>query len=106
MNVGSMIMIANSLGITVSSEDADRIVGAIKNAYNTGWEDALSVAGKAQAVEPEHLLHDAHPPYTAPQPSRQPLPPASPCAMTEAEYRLFKLGWLEAEAAHRIGGRA
>ena len=31
-----------------------------------------------------------------------PLPPASPCAMTESEYRLFKLGWLEAEAAHGI----
>lgn len=44
--------------------------------------------------------------YTAPQPARQPLPPASPCAMTEAEYRLFKLGWLEAEAAHGIGGEA
>lgn len=33
---------------------------------------------------------------------REPLPPASPCAMTESEYRLFKLGWLEAEAAHGI----
>ena len=43
---------------------------------------------------------------TTPQPARQPLPPASPCAMTEAEYRLFKLGWLEAEAAHGIGGEA
>ncbi len=35
---------------------------------------------------------------------REPLPPASPCAMTESEYRLFKLGWLEAEAAHGIKG--
>jgi hypothetical protein len=35
---------------------------------------------------------------------RQPLPPASPCPMTEAEYKLFKLGWLECESAHNIGG--
>lgn len=43
--------------------------------------------------------------WGTPQPVvREPLPPASPCAMTESEYRLFKLGWLEAEAAHGIKG--
>ena len=39
---------------------------------------------------------------TRPQ-AREPLPPASPCALTEAEYKIFKLGWLECEAAHGIG---
>lgn len=40
-----------------------------------------------------------------PAPVRQPLIPSSPCSMTEAEFKLFKLGWLEAEAAHSITGQ-
>ena len=40
--------------------------------------------------------------YTSPPPAQVPsLPPQSPCSMTEAEMRIFKLGWLECEAAHR-----
>ena len=37
-----------------------------------------------------------------PAPQRKPLPPQSPCEMTQAEGRMFKLGWLECEAAHGI----
>ncbi len=29
----------------------------------------------------------------------KPLPPSSPVQLTEAEYKIFKLGWLECEAA-------
>ena len=36
------------------------------------------------------------------QPQRKPLPPQSPCEMTQAEGKMFKLGWLECEAAHGI----
>ena len=39
--------------------------------------------------------------YTTP-PQRKPLPPMSPCEMTQAEGKMFKLGWLECEAAHGI----
>jgi hypothetical protein len=39
--------------------------------------------------------------YTSPQP-RKPLTPESPCEMTQAENKMFKLGWLECEAAHGI----
>ena len=39
--------------------------------------------------------------YTTP-PQRKPLPPQSPCEMTQAEGKMFKLGWLECEAAHGI----
>lgn len=35
-------------------------------------------------------------------PQRQPLPPQSPCEMTPAERKMFRLGWLECEAAHGI----
>jgi len=41
-------------------------------------------------------------PTTPPQ--RKPLPPQSPCEMTQAEGKMFKLGWLECEAAHGIKG--
>jgi len=41
--------------------------------------------------------------YTTP-PQRKPLPPQSPCEMTQAEGKMFKLGWLECEAAHGIKG--
>ena len=41
--------------------------------------------------------------YTSP-PQRKPLPPQSPCEMTQAEGKMFKLGWLECEAAHGIKG--
>ena len=41
--------------------------------------------------------------YTIP-PQRKPLPPQSPCEMTQAEGKMFKLGWLECEAAHGIKG--
>ena len=34
---------------------------------------------------------------------RKPLPPQSPCEMTQAERKMFRLGWLECEAAHGIG---
>lgn len=37
---------------------------------------------------------------------RKPLPPQSPCEMTQAEGKMFKLGWLECEAAHGIKGEA
>jgi hypothetical protein len=37
-------------------------------------------------------------------PQRKPLPPQSPCEMTQAEGKMFKLGWLECEAAHGIKG--
>ncbi len=33
---------------------------------------------------------------------RKPLSPQSPCEMTQAEGRMFKLGWLKCEAAHGI----
>ncbi len=39
-------------------------------------------------------------------PKRKPLPPQSPCEMTQAEYKIFKLAWLECEAAHGIKGEA
>ena len=39
--------------------------------------------------------------YAAP-PQRKPLPPQSPCEMTQAERKMFRLGWLECEAAHGI----
>ena len=39
-------------------------------------------------------------------PQRKPLPPQSPCEMTQAEGKMFKLGWLECEAAHGIKGKA
>ena len=46
------------------------------------------------------------PPKPAPcnckPPQRKPLPPQSPCEMTQAEGKMFKLGWLECEAAHGI----
>jgi hypothetical protein len=38
------------------------------------------------------------------EPKRQPLPPQSPCEMTPAERKMFRLGWLECEAAHGITG--
>lgn len=38
----------------------------------------------------------------APPPQRKPLPPQSPCEMTQAEGKMFRLGWLECEAAHGI----
>ena len=44
---------------------------------------------------------DIFPLYTTP-PQRKPLPPQSPCEMTQAEGKMFKLGWLECEAAHGI----
>ena len=37
-------------------------------------------------------------------PKREPLTPQSPCEMTQAEYKIFKLGWLECESAHGIRG--
>ena len=37
---------------------------------------------------------------------RKPLPPQSPCEMTQAERKMFRLGWLECEAAHGIKGEA
>jgi hypothetical protein len=43
--------------------------------------------------------------FTIP-PHRKPLTPQSPCEMTQAEGRMFKLGWLECEAAHGIKGEA
>lgn len=48
---------------------------------------------------------DAQPLYTT-LPQRKPLPPQSPCEMTQAEGKMFKLGWLECEAAHGIKGEA
>ena len=36
----------------------------------------------------------------------KPLPPQSPCEMTQSEGKMFKLGWLECEAAHGIKGDA
>ena len=47
--------------------------------------------------------------YTTPQPAvpeRKPLTPQSPCEMTQAERKMFRLGWLECEAAHGIKGDA
>ena len=46
-----------------------------------------------------------YPLYPTP-PQRKPLPPQSPCEMTQAEGKMFKLGWLECEAAHGIKGEA
>ena len=37
---------------------------------------------------------------------RKPLPPQSPCEMTQAERKMFRLGWLECEAAHGIKEQA
>ena len=36
------------------------------------------------------------------QMQRKPLSPQSPCEMTPAERKMFRLGWLECEAAHGI----
>ena len=40
------------------------------------------------------------------QMQRKPLSPQSPCEMTPAERKMFRLGWLECEAAHGIKGDA
>lgn len=45
-----------------------------------------------------HILKEL---FNAP-PQRKPLQPQSPCEMTQAERKMFKLGWLECEAAHDI----
>jgi len=51
---------------------------------------------------PEPFAFDFWKPlYTTP-PQRKPLPPKSPCEMTQVEGKMFKLGWLECEAAHNI----
>lgn len=42
----------------------------------------------------------------SPPAQRKPLPPHSPCEMTQAEGKMFKLGWLECEAAHGIKEKA
>ena len=63
--------------------------------------DGSTVQDKAIAAIKKAL---AQPPLPV-QEQRQPLPPSSPCPMTEAEYKLFKLGWLECEAAHNIGAK-
>lgn len=42
--------------------------------------------------------------YDTSPPQRKPLPPQSPCEMTQAERKMFRLGWLECEAAHGIKG--
>jgi hypothetical protein len=36
------------------------------------------------------------------QMQRKPLSPQSPCEMTPDERKMFRLGWLECEAAHGI----
>lgn len=43
--------------------------------------------------------------YTTPQ-QRKKLPPQTPCLLTQAENKMFRLGWLECEAAHGIKGEA
>lgn len=53
----------------------------------------------------KHKLYTQQYAYTAPS-QRKPLPPQSPCEMTQAEGKMFKLGWLECEAAHGIKGDA
>lgn len=53
------------------------------------------------ASEPPPYAIEKQPLYTVP-PQRQPLPPQSPCEMTPAERKMFRLGWLECEAAHSI----
>ena len=58
-----------------------------------------------EAHSPTMGCHNIRPLYTAP-PQRKPLPPQSPCEMTQAEGKMFKLGWLECEAAHGITGES
>lgn len=53
----------------------------------------------------KHKLYTQQYTYAAPS-QRKPLPPQSPCEMTQAENKMFKLGWLECEAAHGIKGEA
>ena len=54
-----------------------------------GWTDCSETDEGAKAL------------YEAP-PKRKPLTPQSPCEMTQAEGKMFKLGWLECEADHGI----
>lgn len=70
----------------------------------TLYVDGYWVAKKTNAGRAFSEIRHAVDVYTSPQPQRQPLPPASPCAMTKAEFKLFRLGWLECEAAHGITG--
>ena len=50
----------------------------------------------------ETMFHVVHQAIKKVPPQRKPLPPQSPCEMTQAEGKMFKLGWLECEAAHGI----
>lgn len=71
------------------------------------WMYDLKQRGSFEGVSTEYsrvklsIGENWVPLYTAP-PQRKPLPPQSPCEMTQAEGKMFKLGWLECEAAHGI----
>ena len=71
--------------------------GAIIEVFGKDWRlEYMSLpVGK-------HKLYTQQYNYTT-TPQRKPLPPQSPCEMTPAERKMFKLGWLECEAAHGIG---
>lgn len=65
------------------------------------WRPELS---RLKPYEGNGMVRDVTPLYTSP-PRREPLTPQSPCEMTQAEYKIFKLGWLECESAHGIRGK-
>lgn len=98
------------------SPDADRIK-ALREALAQPAQEPVAIVVAAEYEDGSHAGHrlewrgrneaNDYPEgtefYTAP-PQRKPLPPKSPCEMTQAERKMFRLGWLECEAAHGIKG--
>ena len=93
----------------LTHELRDAVVSAVRYAIR-----GATNCGKDVDFDPDALVQNAvyalcgpfGKAYTAPPPQRQPLPPQSPCEMTPAERKMFRLGWLECEAAHGIKGEA
>jgi hypothetical protein len=85
---------------------ADEIIDDLHAQYNTdGIKEIDSGDALIRLDEAIAAVEEAEKRHTAP-PQRKPLPPQSPCEMTQAEGKMFKLGWLECEAAHGIKGKA
>jgi len=81
-------------------------ITAIKEALAQPEQEpvAITITGKLGNIYSftgDYSLKKGDKVYTTP-PRRKPLPPQSPCEMTQAEGKMFKLGWLECEAAHGI----
>lgn len=86
----------------------DDDIAAIKEALTQPEQEPVAhtlncVCGAVWDVSPDGVEEMVHAPNP---PQRKPMPPQSPCEMTQAEGRMFKLGWLECEAAHGIKGEA